>query len=154
MGACSTNSYKSQAATRRSSDLLRSKGGDQGVGCQLYATNSICASITSHTRAKVSISGQTSQVRELTKFIYLFIKFDDNNGFEDTSVQKDNINFLFLQCIQNIFLGDIIQPAEIALVNMCRKVDSYFSYIVESNTISMGDNDVDSEDDEDYGEIG
>ena len=69
-------------------------------------------------RAKVFISAYASQVKELIKRIYSFVKFDESGGFEDKSVKKDDINFLFLR-----YAGDIIQPAEMAVVNMCREVD-------------------------------
>ena len=120
----------------------------------MYAKQSIYVSITSHTRAKVFITAYMSQVKELTKLIYSFIKCDDNDVFEDKSVKKDDINFLFLRYVENAFLGDIIQPAEMALINMCREVDSHFTYTVESNTVSVEDNDVDGEDDEAYEELG
>ena len=55
-------------------------------------------------------------MKELTKLIYSFIKFDESGGFEDKSVKKDDINFLFLRYVENAFSGDIIQPAEMALV--------------------------------------
>ena len=41
-----------------------------------------------------------------------------------------------------------------AVVNICREVDSHFSYTLKTNAVLTEDNDVDGEDDENYEEMG
>ena len=75
----------------------------------------------------------------------------------DKSVKKDDIMFLFVRHVESAFSGDVVQPAEIALVGMCREVDSHYAYVIKSNTILReGDDvhDIDIEENENYEELG
>ena len=93
----------------------------------MYAKKSIYSSITSRTRARVFIAAYLSQVKEITKRIYSFIRFNDKGEFVDKSVKKDDIMFLFVRHVDSAFSGDVVQPAEIALVGVCRAVDPHYT---------------------------
>ena len=69
-------------------------------------------------------------------------------------MKKEDINFLFLWYLQDAFTGDVIQPAEIARVNMCPEVEPHYNYTIEGNDVSELDNAEDGEDEESYGEMG
>ena len=66
-------------------------------------------------------------VRKVTKIIYSYIKFNDKGGFDTKSVQKKDIQFLFVRYVEGSFGGDVTEPAENALVNTCRQVDEHYT---------------------------
>ena len=63
-----------------------------------------------------------------------FIRFNDNGEFVDKSMKKDDIMFLFVRHVESVFSGDVVQAAEIALVSMCREVDSHYASVIKSNS--------------------
>ena len=67
-------------------------------------------------------------MKEVSKLIYSFTKYNDNGGFTDLSVKKEDIHFLFVHHQEGAIVGDVAEPAELALVNTCRKVDPHYTY--------------------------
>ena len=59
----------------------------------------------------------------MSKLIYSFIKCNDDGGFADLSMKKENAHFLFVHCQDSAIVGDAIELAELVLVNMCQQVD-------------------------------
>ena len=93
-----------------------------------YAAQCIYGKITSHSQAKLFISQYIAQVKEVSKLIYSFIKYNDVGGFTDLSVKKEDIHFLFVHYQAGAIVGDTVEPAEKALVNTCREVDPHYTY--------------------------
>ena len=84
---------------------------------QRYAAQCIYSKITSHAQATIFISQYIAQVKEVSKLIYSFIKYSDDGGFADLSVEKVDIHFLFVHHQEGAIVGDTVEPAELALVN-------------------------------------
>ena len=93
-----------------------------------YGEKCIYGKITSHAQAKLLISQYIAQVKEVSKLIYSFIKYNDKGGFDDLSVKKEDIHFLFVHHKEGAIVGDSVEPAELALVNTCRQVDPHYTY--------------------------
>ena len=93
-----------------------------------YAAQCIYGKITSHAQAKLFISQYIAQVKEVSKLIYPFIKYNDVGGFTDLFVKKEDIHFLFVHYQAGAIVGDTVEPAEKALVNTCREVDPHYTY--------------------------
>ena len=69
---------------------------------------------------------------------FKFIKND--GGFEDKSVKKEDIRFLFVCYVEEAWEADRIAPVEEALVGAWRQVDTHFGYAqVEKNRIESDD---------------
>ena len=98
-----------------------------------YGHQSISNSITSHTKAKVFISQYLAMVKKVSNTIYYFIKYDDNGGFADLSVKKEDIHFLFIRHQDDAIVGDVVEPADLALVDTCRQVDPHYTYTNNEN---------------------
>ena len=73
---------------------------------QRYAAQCIYSKITSHAQAKLFISQYIAQVKEVSKLIYSFIKYNDDGGFADLSVKKEDIYFLFVHYQEGAIVGE------------------------------------------------
>ena len=93
-----------------------------------HAKKCICGKITSHYRAKISVSQYIAQVKEVSKLIHSFIKYNDKGGFADLSVKKEDIHFLFVHQQEDDVVGDLVEPVELALVNTCQQVEPHYTY--------------------------
>ena len=86
-----------------------------------------------------------AQVKEVSKLIYSFIKYNDDGGFADLSVKKEDIDFLFVHYQEGAIVGEAVEPVELALVNTCQQVDPYYTY-TNSTAMNMEDEDEDNGD--------
>ena len=132
-------------------------------GCLLYSASSIYASITSHNKAKNHIAEYLSQVKGIAKLVHSFLWFDgkgigSNNsgqstgiGFDDPSVKKGDIMFLFVRHVESVFSEDALAPAEIALIDGVREINPHWGYTVENGDDLEGTDDVIDPDIEDDG---
>ena len=120
--------------------------GTMETGNQLYAPGSKYRSITSYTKANDFISEYMSMTRRVTKLIYSYIRFNDKGTFDNMSVQKNNIQFLFVRYVESAFGGEAIEPAENALVNTSRQVDQHYTYTIDNDVVPVHDDEMDDED--------
>lgn len=102
-----------------------------------YEKQCIYSKITSHAQAKIFISQYISQVKEVSKLIHSFIHYNDDGGFDDLSVKKEDIHFLFVHYREGTIDGDAVEPAELALVSTCRQVDPHYTY-TNDTAVDMG----------------
>ena len=92
------------------------------------------------------------QAKEITKRIYSFLWFDgkgmdsDNKnqsyiGFDDLSVKKGDLMFLFVRHVESVFSQDAIAPAEMALVECVREINPHWEYVLkrEDDSEVIGD---------------
>ena len=111
-------------------------------GNSYYAQGSLYDTITSKAKAKVHISEYLGMVREVTKHIYSYIKHKDKGGFDNKSVKKEDILFLFIHNVDGAFGEDVIDPAEKAVAEACRVVDPHFKHtVLEDDIVDADDND-------------
>ena len=94
---------------------------------QRYAAQCIYRKFTSHAQAKLFISHYIAHLKDVSKLIYSFIKYDDDGGFADLSVKKEDIHFLFFHHQEGASVVDTVEPAELAMVNTYR-VDPHYTY--------------------------
>ena len=78
-------------------------------------------------------------VRKMTKHIYSYINFNSKGGFDIKSVQKNDIQFISIRCVEGAFGDDVIEPAENALVKTYRQVDEHYTY-ARTNDDALEDN--------------
>ena len=114
------------------------------IGWRQYDKKSIYGSITSFARAKVFISEYLWAVRKLSKIILSFLKEEDGDGFDNKSVKKTDVKFLFIRSIDEAFEEDVVELAEEALVNVCHQVDNDYAYTINDES----ENDDESEEDD------
>jgi len=120
-------------------------------GISLYCKGSLYGGITSKTKVKEFISTYLRAVKSLTSRIYSFIKQGDIGGFDNKSVQKTDIQFLFVRYVEVAWGGDVIDPAINAAFNTSRSVDPRFKYTLLEPVVGADD---DESDEEDSGEGG
>ena len=49
-------------------------------------------------------------------------------GFDDKSVEENDIYFLFIRPVNEVLDEERIEPVEEAVVNMCKSVDVHYTY--------------------------
>ena len=79
-------------------------------------------------------------VKKVSNMIHYFIKYDDNGGFADLSMKKEDIHFLFIRHQEDAIVGNVVEPAELSLVNTCKQVDPHYTY-TNNEDIDMGEED-------------
>ena len=94
---------------------------------QLYEKGSIYGSMTSFGSVKPFIAAYLRMTNRVVNLIFELIQND--GGFEDKSVKKEDIRFLFVRYVEEAWEEDLIEPAEEALVGARREVDSHFRYV-------------------------
>ena len=67
-------------------------------------------------------------------------------GFDNKSVEKNDILFLFIRSIDDEFDEEAIEPAEEALVNTCKRVDNHYTYTAQKTEGPDSNDDIDSGD--------
>ncbi|KAL7548072.1 hypothetical protein ACHAWF_011358 [Thalassiosira exigua] len=121
------------------------------AGSSLYADGSIFATITSKSKSEAFISEYLAMAKKVSKILYSYVKAGDKGGFEDKSVIKDDVLFLFIRFVDGALDADKIVPAEEALVRACRGVDKHYKCALGDTDIEDsgdGESSDDSDDDE------
>ena len=110
--------------------------------------------ITSYNKAKIPIHNYIKATKKITDKIFEYIKFNDEGGFDDKSVEKSDLLFLFLRPIDSILDEEKIEPVEEALINTCTYVDIHYTYTANMGQSNDIDNDSENDSDielQDYG---
>ena len=88
--------------------------------------------ITSYNKAKIPIHNYIKATKKITDKIFEYIKSNDEGGFDDKSVEKSDLLFLFLRPVDSILDEEKFEPVEEALVNTCTYVDIHYTYILQT----------------------
>ena len=97
--------------------------------------------ITSYNKAKSPIHDYIKVTKTITDKVFKFV--NDMGGFDDKSVEKTDIFFLFIRPVDSLLDEESIEPVEEALVKTFNHVDSHYTYTanrgVEEHSDSEGE---------------
>ena len=79
--------------------------------------------IISYNKAKGPIHKYIKVAKTLREKVFEYVK--DLGGFDNESVDKNDILFLFIRPIDDEFDEEAIKPAEDTLVNICKHVNNH-----------------------------
>ena len=96
--------------------------------------------ITSYNKAKTPIHKYIKAAKTITDKVFKYVK-EGMGGFDDKSVEKTDILFLFITPVDSVLDEERIEPVEEALVNMCKKVDIHYTYTTEKRHQDGSDDD-------------
>ena len=100
--------------------------------------------LVSYNKAKEPIHKYIKVAKTLTEKVFEYVK--DLGGFDNKSVEKNDILFLFIRPIDDEFDEEAIEPAEEALVNTCKRVDNHYTYTAQKTEGPDSNDDIDSGD--------
>ena len=108
--------------------------------------------ITSYNKAEVPINKYIKVAKKLALEILGYIKFNDEGGFDDKSVEANNLYFLFMHPPDEVLEEETIEPVEEALVNMCKEVDVHYTYTANRGKQNDSNGDGSEEENDDVDE--
>ena len=100
--------------------------------------------LVSYNKAKEPIHKYIKVAKTLTEKVFEYVQY--LGGFDNKSVEKNDILFLFIRPIDDEFDEEAIEPAEEALVNMCKRVDNHYTYTAQKTEGPDSNDDIDSGD--------
>ena len=100
--------------------------------------------LASYNKAKEPIHKYIKVAKTLTEKVFEYVK--DLGGFDNKSVEKNDILFLFIRPIDDEFDEEAIEPAEEALVNTCKSVDNHYTYTAQKTDEPDSNEDIDNGD--------
>ena len=101
--------------------------------------------ITGYKKAKVPIHKYIKAAKTITDLIFQYI-----GSFDDKTVEKSDLLFLFIHPKDIAFSVDAIEPVEEALVSTCRQVNSHYTYTAKEVADNVADDDIESGDNHEW----
>ena len=90
--------------------------------------------------------------KKLALEILGYIKFNNEGGFDDKSVEANDLYFLFMNPPNEVLEEETIEPVEEALVNMCKEVDVHYTYTANRGNQNGSNGDGSEEESDDVDE--